>query len=55
MNKIRASLFKIITDHEGETKVTFCVPLSELADVVKLNTYFQKELVLEVKDEHDNL
>ena len=46
-------MFKIITDHEGETKITFCVPLSELPEVVKLNTLFQKEIVLGVNDEYD--
>jgi hypothetical protein len=47
---MRASIFKIITDYEGESKITFAVPSSELTDVVKLNTYLQKELILEIKE-----
>jgi len=49
-------LFKIITDHEGETKITFCVPLSELPSAVELNNYLQKEIILEVgeSDGSDN-
>ena len=45
-----ASLWKIITDHEGESKITFCVPLSEIADVVRLNSLLQKELEIDVKE-----
>ena len=45
-----ASLWKIITDSEGESKVTFCVPLSELTNVVKLNSLLQKELKLEISE-----
>jgi hypothetical protein len=48
--KMIASIWKIVTDHEGESKITFCVPLSEIADVVRLNALLQKQLVLDVKE-----
>ena len=51
-----AQLWKITTDHEGESTVTFKVPFSELADVVKLNLLLQKELEITIrqKDEYHN-
>lgn len=51
-----ASLWKIITDNEGESKITFAVPSSHLIDVVKLNAFLQKRLELtiqEVKNDFD--
>lgn len=46
---MRASLNKITTDSEGSSRIIFDVPSSELADVVMLNRFFQKELNLDVK------
>ena len=46
---MRASIFKIVTDGEGESKITFAVPSSELINVVKLNSCLQKELSLNIK------
>jgi hypothetical protein len=43
-----ASIFKIVTDAEGESKITFAVPSSELINVVKLNSLLQKELNIEI-------
>jgi len=47
---VRASIYKIITDHEGESKITFLVPRSELAAAIKLNLLLEKELIIEVKE-----
>ena len=47
---MRAAIFKIITDYEGESKITFSIPSSELVDVVKLQTYLQKELDIDIKE-----
>lgn len=49
-----AQLWKIQTDHEGESTIIFKVPLSELADVVKLNAMLQKELDVEIKISDSN-
>ena len=43
---MRASLWKIITDSEGESTVTFKVPSSDLAEAIKLNLVSQKEIAL---------
>lgn len=43
---MRASLFKITTDDEGESKVIFRVPASDLADAIKLHLVAQKEIEL---------
>jgi len=50
-----ASIWKIATDHEGESTITFKVPSSELINVVKLNALIQKRLKLDIaeEDEHD--
>ena len=45
-----ASLWKIITDSEGESTITFKIPSSGLTDVIKLNTLFQKELNITVDE-----
>jgi len=47
---MKASLFKIVTDHEGESKITFCAPQTELAEVVKLNLLFNKLLELNINE-----
>lgn len=44
------SLYKITTDSEGESKITFCIPLSELANVVRLNALIQRELNIEITE-----
>ena len=48
------SLFKITTDSEGESKIIFCIPLSELADVVRLNALIQRELNIEITENTPN-
>ena len=45
-----ASLWKILTDHEGESTISFKVPLSELANVVRLNALIQRELNIEITE-----
>ena len=47
---MRAIIWKIVTDADGESKITFCVPLSEIADVVKLNLLLGKELELTTRE-----
>jgi hypothetical protein len=44
------SIYKISTDSEGESKITFSIPLSELANVVKLNALIQRELNIEISE-----
>ena len=43
---MRASLYKITTDHEGASRIIFDVPSSDLANVVMLLPMLQKELEL---------
>lgn len=50
---MRAIIYKIITDREGESKITFEVPSCELVNVVKLNSLLQKELKLEITENDD--
>ena len=50
-----ASIYKIITDSEGESKITFAVPSSELINVVKLNQYLQKEIRISISDKYEDL
>lgn len=45
---VRATLFKIITDQEGESKITFAVPSNELVNVVRMNTLWQQEIDLQI-------
>ena len=45
-----ASIYKITTDSEGESKITFAIPSSELIGVLKLNVLLQKELRLDVNE-----
>lgn len=45
-----ASLFSIRTDEDGESKITFRVPSSELINVVKLNAMLRKELDIDIKE-----
>ena len=47
---MRAIIWKIVTDNDGESKITFCIPLSDIVGVVKLNTLLQRELELTVKE-----
>lgn len=35
-------------DEDGETKITFRVPLSDLHEVAKLKDYVQKNLIVEI-------
>jgi hypothetical protein len=44
------SLYSIKTDSEGESRVTFSIPLSELASVVRLNALIQRELNIEITE-----
>lgn len=45
-----ASIYRITTDQEGESKIVFAVPSSELVNVIKLNALLQKELNLEIDE-----
>lgn len=49
-NKIafKAQLWSIRQDHEGESKVTFAIPLSDLEKVLKLGEWTQRLLDVEV-------
>lgn len=47
---MRASLFKVNIDHEGESTIIFKVPLSELAEAANLLTLLQKEIELTFKE-----
>lgn len=42
------SIYSIKTDSEGESKITFSIPCSELINVVKLNSLLQRELNIEI-------
>lgn len=46
---MRASLYKVMTDHEGESTVIFKIPSSDIAEAVMLLKYLQTELILEAK------
>ena len=39
-----ASLWRVSTDHEGESRVAFAIPLSDLPKVLKLGEYSQRTL-----------
>lgn len=47
------SIYSIKTDAEGESRITFSIPLSELANVVRLNAYIQRELNIEITEKTD--
>ncbi len=47
---MKAHIYKIVTDSEGESKITFAVPSNELINVVKLNSYLQREIRLEISE-----
>jgi hypothetical protein len=47
---LRACLFKIITDEDGESKITFKVSLEYLAKAITLNLFLQKEIVISIKE-----
>ena len=47
--RFRASLWRISQDHEGESRVTFAIPLSDLAKVLKLGEFTQQLLHVEVQ------
>ena len=44
------SIYSIKTDSEGESKITFSIPLSEIANVVRLNALIQRELNIEITE-----
>lgn len=46
-----ASIHKLTTDAEGESKITLCVPSSELVEVVRMNMFFGKLLRVTVEEE----
>ena len=43
-----AQLWSIRQDHEGESKVTFAIPLSDLAHVLKLGECTQRLLNIKI-------
>lgn len=46
-----AHLWRISQDHEGESRVTFAIPLSDLEKVLKLGEWTQRLLHVDVKVE----
>jgi hypothetical protein len=44
------SLWKITTDHEGESTITLKAPASELPNVLQLNLLLQRELEADFKE-----
>lgn len=45
----RGQLWRISQDHEGESKVTFAIPLSDLERVLRLGEMTQMLLNIQVK------
>ena len=43
-----AQLWRISQDHEGESRVTFSIPLSDLERVLKLGEYTQRLLNIKI-------
>lgn len=50
---MQASLFKIITDNEGESRIILLIPSSDLAQVVKLNKLFGQLLEVQIETAGD--
>jgi hypothetical protein len=46
-----AQLWRISQDQDGESRVTFAIPLSDLERVLKLGQYTQKLLMVTVRVE----
>lgn len=44
-----AQLWRISQDHEGQSKITFAIPLSDLSKVLKIGELTQKLLTVSVK------
>jgi len=51
MIQFKAQLWKITVDSEGEAKITLVVPLSELAEVVKLHGMTQAVIMVTMEVE----
>lgn len=49
--QFHAQLWRISSDNEGESRVTFAIPLSDLEKVLKLGECTQKLLTVTVKVE----
>lgn len=47
---LRACVFRITTDEEGESKIIFKVSLEYLAKAVALNLFLQKEIIISIKE-----
>lgn len=47
--ELEACLFKISTDREGESKITFEVSRQFLAQAVSLNAFIEKRLKIKIK------
>ena len=47
--RFHAQLWRISQDHEGESKVTFAIPLSDLEKILRLGEYTQKLLRVTVE------
>lgn len=46
-----AQLWRVSTDHKGESRVAFAIPLSDLEKVLTLGNYTQKLLTVTVEVE----
>ena len=46
--KFNAQLWRVHVDHEGESRVTFAIPLSDLEQVLKIGELSQQPLVVVV-------
>ena len=53
--ELEACLFKISTDREGESKITFEVSRQFLAQTVSLNAFIEKRLKVKIEIMGDNL
>jgi len=49
--QFHAQLWRISTDQDGESRVSFAIPLSDLEKVLRLGTATQKLLTVTVKVE----
>lgn len=45
----KAQLWRVSQDHEGESKVTFAIPLTDLEKVLKIGELTQRLLMVTVK------
>ena len=48
---MQGGLHRVVIDYEGESKVTFSIPLSSVDEVVRLSKWTKKTLTIYVKRE----